>query len=122
MNKKELKQIRNFHGHLGHYVILGYRMGKFAQRRLNIIDVIKAYLPKNPPQSCLLDGLQLSTGCTLGRNEIKVIIRKKLQKVIFYKNNKKLVITLSELARELIKEFKIKKIISTKLNKLFTIN
>ena len=28
MNKKELDRIKNFHGHLGPYVILGYKMGE----------------------------------------------------------------------------------------------
>ena len=74
MNKKELDYIKNFHGHLGPYVILGYKMGKLALKKLKKIDKIIVYLPKNPPQSCLLDGLQLATNCTLGKNKIKLFI------------------------------------------------
>ena len=122
MNKKELDRIKKFHGHLGPYVLLGYKMGILAKKKLTNINTIKILIPKNPPQSCILDGLQLSTNCTLGKNQIKSIKKKNFQKAIFYKNNKKLSITFSNLSKKLINNIDIKKIINTPSNKLFTYN
>jgi len=65
-----------FHGHLGPYIVLGYRIGKYV--RENFCDdpfSLKAeiYCEGKPPQSCLADGVQLSSGCTLGKRNIEII-------------------------------------------------
>jgi formylmethanofuran dehydrogenase subunit E len=65
------------HGHSGPYLNLGIKMGLLA---LEILEV-KGYfdlsteveLEYHTPMSCLIDGLQVSTGCTLGKGNIKVI-------------------------------------------------
>lgn len=68
--------LKTFHGHLGPYVVLGYRMGKLALRVLEseghfgISTEVHSYL--KPPKSCLIDGLQLGSGCTLGKANITV--------------------------------------------------
>lgn len=121
MNKKELNRIKNFHGHLGPYVILGYKMGKLAEKKIKKIKKIIIYLPKNPPQSCIIDGLQLSTNCTFGKNQIKIIKKKNFQKALFY-NNHKITLELTQLSKKIINNYDIKKIINTPLNKLFIIN
>jgi len=101
-------KIRRFHGHLGPYVVLGYRMGKYAKSRLTKIDRIAVQIDQQPPVSCILDGLQLSTGCTLGKNKIELSKSRKFQKAIFYGQNKKIIITLTpELQILLKKSFKL---------------
>jgi len=68
--------LRAFHGHLGPYVVLGYRMGKLALETANseghfgISAVVHS--PLQPPPSCLIDGLQIGSGCTLGKRNIEV--------------------------------------------------
>jgi formylmethanofuran dehydrogenase subunit E len=68
--------IRAFHGHLGPYLVLGYRMGRIALRELDspghfgLSAVVSSLL--TPPQSCLIDGIQLGSGCTLGKRNIEV--------------------------------------------------
>lgn len=79
---------------LGSYVVLGYRMGKYAKSRLTKVDHIIVQIDQRPPVSCILDGLQLATGCTLGKNKIKLIRNKKILKAVFYSKSKKLRITL----------------------------
>lgn len=68
--------LKKFHGHLGPYVVLGYRMGKLALKVLaseGHFDIsAEVYSPLKPPRSCLIDGLQLGSGCTLGKANITV--------------------------------------------------
>ena len=63
-----------FHGHLGPYLVLGIRAGELALRKLKCkkyfgVDV-KVWGAKQKPKSCLIDGLQLSTGATFGKGNI----------------------------------------------------
>ena len=72
---EELELISRFHGHLGAYAILGYRMGQIASRELGEHYKKKravVYTGLKPPVSCLVDGVQLGSGCTLGKGNITV--------------------------------------------------
>jgi formylmethanofuran dehydrogenase subunit E len=67
--------IKTFHGHLGPYLVLGYRMGRIALRELDSaghfgLSVI-VHSRLEPPASCLIDGVQLGSGCTLGKRNIE---------------------------------------------------
>ncbi len=70
------KLLASFHGHLGPYVVLGYRMGRAALEaagcagHFDVSAEIHSFL--EPPRSCLIDGVQLGTGCTLGKRNIEV--------------------------------------------------
>jgi pyrimidine-specific ribonucleoside hydrolase len=62
-----------FHEHLGIYSILGAKMGLRAREYFHVgIDELKiqTFAGSNPPVSCLNDGLQTSTGATLGHGTI----------------------------------------------------
>jgi inosine-uridine nucleoside N-ribohydrolase len=65
-----------FHGHLGPYVVLGYRMGREALGELRSdghFDLnVEVHSALKPPQSCLIDGVQLGSGCTLGKRNIGI--------------------------------------------------
>jgi len=64
-----------FHHHLGIYSILGAKMGILAREILNasLGDLaVESYAGLKPPLSCLTDGLQVSTGSSLGRGAITV--------------------------------------------------
>ena len=63
------------HGHLGIYAIIGVKMGIRAREYFNIgVDdiVVVTYAGLQPPISCMNDGLQVSTGGTLGHGLISV--------------------------------------------------
>ena len=63
------------HGHLGIYAIIGVKMGIRAREYFNIgVDdiVVVSYAGLQPPISCMNDGLQVSTGGTLGHGLISV--------------------------------------------------
>jgi formylmethanofuran dehydrogenase subunit E len=73
--KITLKDGIKFHGHLGPYLVLGILAGELAIKRLRCkkyfgLDVnVRGASQK--PKSCLIDGLQLSTGSTYGKGNIK---------------------------------------------------
>ena len=69
---EELIPLKRFHGHLGPYVVIGYRMGKMARERFQGKMFGVVFTGKHPPMSCLIDGVQFTTGCTMGRNDIFV--------------------------------------------------
>lgn len=62
-----------FHGHLGVFSIVGAKMGIKARELLGVgpdmLDVT-TYAGTKPPYSCLTDGIQVSTGATLGMGTI----------------------------------------------------
>jgi pyrimidine-specific ribonucleoside hydrolase len=65
-----------FHGHLGVFSIVGAKMGIKAREIFNVgpdqLSVL-SFAGTRPPYSCLNDGIQVSTGATLGQGLIKVI-------------------------------------------------
>ncbi|MHC4944668.1 MAG: nucleoside hydrolase [Planctomycetota bacterium] len=67
-------RIKAFHGHLGPYVVIGYRMGRIALRETGSkghFDLnAQVYTQPKPPPSCLIDGVQLGSGCTMGKGNI----------------------------------------------------
>lgn len=63
------------HGHLGIYAIIGVKMGIRAREYFNLgLDdmAVLSFAGQKPPLSCLNDGLQASTGGTLGHGLITV--------------------------------------------------
>ncbi len=76
--RKEWKIVtltNEFHEHLGIYSIIGAKMGLRAREYFNVdIDELKivSYAGNTPPISCLNDGLQVSTGATLGHGTISI--------------------------------------------------
>ena len=88
------------HGHLGIYSLIGVKMGLFA------LDYFKAdahalrirsYAGSIPPLSCLNDGLQISTGATLGRGLITVDTEtRRIPQAEFTCNGKTILVRLKE--------------------------
>lgn len=71
-----LDKAAEFHGHLGPFLAIGVRMGLLAKRTLRSdgfrdLNVI-VNTGDNPPLSCVVDGIQVATGCTLGKGNIAV--------------------------------------------------
>jgi formylmethanofuran dehydrogenase subunit E len=64
-----------FHGHIGPFLAIGLRMGLVATERLGRapmkMRVVVRVMPR-PPRSCVVDGVQYSTGCTMGKANIEI--------------------------------------------------
>jgi len=74
-----LARAARFHGHLGPWLVMGAMIGQDAIRRLGTdgywaIEVMVWLPPERQcqPWSCILDGLQFSTGATLGKQNIRM--------------------------------------------------
>lgn len=74
MTEAEWDALREFHGHLGPWLVLGIKIGRAALAALDArrhfgVEVV-ARCPDAPPPSCLVDGLQWGTGATYGKRNI----------------------------------------------------
>ena len=98
---EELIPLKHFHGHLGPYVVIGYRMGRLARERFSGKMTAVVFTGSHPPMSCLIDGIQFTTGCTLGKNNI--VVRDGHQPVVhFIDSTKTLEIRLVDSERQRI--------------------
>ena len=74
VDRELLDRLRAFHGHLGPFAMLGYRAGRLALDRLGAPSHFgisaRVTCPDHTPPSCFADGIQYSTGCTLGKGNI----------------------------------------------------
>ena len=88
---QELKNIEQFHGHIGPYAVIGYRMGKIANEKLGKDPFNKkaqVWTGSVPPMSCVIDGIQMSSGCTIGKGNLK-LLSGKIPKALFLTNDGK---------------------------------
>jgi formylmethanofuran dehydrogenase subunit E len=71
-----IEDLAAFHGHLGPFIVLGYRMGRYAKRHFCSDPFqmsVAVYCSAVPPESCIADGIQIGSGCTLGKRNIEII-------------------------------------------------
>lgn len=75
MEWKAVVMTDEFHGHLGVFSIVGAKMGTLARIYFGVgydeLEVVSSAGSK-PPYSCLNDGIQVSTGATLGMGTISL--------------------------------------------------
>lgn len=73
--KRLLKEAVKFHGHLGVFLVLGLKAGLYANEILGENNVkMHACIETEsfPPFSCFVDGVQVTTGCTMGKRNIEL--------------------------------------------------
>ncbi len=98
-----IEYARKLHGHVGPFLVIGLKMGAAAKKALKISDTECTHLtaevtvPLHPPFSCLLDGIQVSTTCTIGNQRLQVKNSKTIQATFTrQKDAKKVKITLTQ--------------------------
>jgi len=88
--KDILKKAAEFHGHLGPFLTIGVRMGLLAKQTLKSNGFSDLSVTVNtgnkPPLSCVVDGIQVATGCTLGKGNITVTNLSELSAVFHAKH------------------------------------
>ena len=72
-----LRKAEDFHGHLGPFLALGVRMGLIGVRELRVKGNeeelrITVMLKYSVPFSCVTDGIQVATKCTIGNKKLKL--------------------------------------------------
>ena len=68
-----LRQAARFHGHLGPWLVLGMQAGAYARRKLAASPFelsARVFCPAGTPYTCFVDGVQFSSGCTMGKGNI----------------------------------------------------
>jgi len=90
-----IKEAAEFHGHLGPYLVLGLLAGEYAIAKLGCnrhfgIEV-SVWGAGKRPKSCLIDGLQLATGATYGKGNIRKFNGEKIKIKISSSENKKFI-------------------------------
>ncbi len=101
-----LRQAVAFHGHLGPHLVLGLRMGLLAKNLLNGTPFTmraEIHTQTTPPLSCILDGIQVSSGCTLGKGNITVKEDRTIYG-IFLTDSRKIKISVKKEILNLIRE------------------
>ena len=73
-----VRKAAEFHGHLGPFLVIGVRMGLIGVRELEAKENdgklrVTAMLKHHVPFSCVIDGIQVVTKCTLGNQRLKLI-------------------------------------------------
>jgi len=94
-NNLDLDALKEFHGHLGPYLVAGARMGLIANEELSSDKLEKYCIVRcsKPPMSCLIDGIQFTSGCTYGTGRI-VATSEEIPEAIFTYKDKELRIKL----------------------------
>lgn len=99
----ELEALQRFHGHLGVYVTLGLRMGAIGRRAFGHYKGLHAVVRSRPepPMLCVVDGIQFSSGCTMGKGNIAVEPAREPE-ALFEKEGRRIRISLKPGRRERI--------------------
>jgi formylmethanofuran dehydrogenase subunit E len=88
-----IEKAADFHGHIGPFLVVGVRMGNLATKILcTTEDSISQVITKTPlatPFSCVLDGIQATTSCTIGNRKLHIKNSKQEIKAIFTQKNSK---------------------------------
>ena len=93
------------HGHLGIYATIGVKMGIFAREKLGNPHHMKviSFAGNTPPISCMNDGLQVSTGATIGHGLITIEANAEAYPgAIFIAEGKKIELKLKDKYAEII--------------------
>ena len=74
---KDMEKAVDFHGHLGPFLVVGVRMGIIGLKQLEARQGDTALratvsLKRSVPFSCVIDGIQVTTKCTIGNAKLKI--------------------------------------------------
>lgn len=94
-----------FHGHLGPFLVLGLKAGSravelFGRDPFNLKAIVT--LRKKIPYTCFLDGIQFSTGCTLGKGNIEVLKGDGIKVKFIHRDGELTLIVRDEILKEAI--------------------
>ena len=130
-----LKKAVEFHGHLGPYLVLGLLAGELALKEIGAHKYfnlkVLVYGANIRPKSCLIDGLQLSTGATYGKGNIQKYRAKTIKILVSNKNNgkritlminKQLINRLNELKGHAESELLAKQLLKMSRDRIFTLS
>jgi formylmethanofuran dehydrogenase subunit E len=103
-----LERAAEFHGHLGPFLTIGVKMGLIGLEKIGLQKggslIVEASLPLRTPFSCIIDGLQITTQCTIGNRKLSLRDSEKIQAEFRRKDSgQKIVIALNQSIFEKLK-------------------
>lgn len=103
-----VEKATEFHGHLGPFLVIGVRMGLIGLKKLDAKPndkqlSVTASLPLHVPFSCIIDGLQVTTKCTVGNQKLTVKNSEEIQAEFKRGSSRGMVVALSDSAFEKLK-------------------
>jgi len=105
-----VREAVDFHGHLGPFLVIGVRMGLMGLRELKARKgdpklQATAILKQAPPFSCTIDGIQVTTQCTVGNGKLKLKNKPEVISAVFKLNRERQVtVTLKPTKYEELKK------------------
>jgi len=99
--KNLIEEASDFHGHLGPFLVIGVRMGLIGLRELELKKgaeklQVRALLKYSVPFSCVLDGIQVTTGCTLGNQKLTLKNSPGIEAEFLLPNKKQVTVTVNQ--------------------------
>lgn len=72
-----VQKAADFHGHMGPFLVVGVRMGIVGLQKLGVRrgdDSLSAtvFVEPSVPFSCAIDGIQVTTKCTIGNGKLRL--------------------------------------------------
>jgi len=103
-----LERAEEFHGHLGPFLVIGVRIGLVGLDEIEAAEdsslTVAASLPLRVPFSCIIDGLQITTRCTIGNQKLSVKDSSEIRAEFKRKNDgRKVVVALNQRMFEKLK-------------------
>lgn len=124
-NRKEkleevLSKAVEFHGHLGPFLILGVKMGLVGLRELRVNvgnSELRTTIVTKPsvPFSCIIDGIQVTTQCTVGNGRLKIRDSSEIIAAEFRILNNVVVVTLNPAMRKELEKAVLKEVSREKM-------
>jgi len=120
-----VKKAEEFHGHLGPFLAVGVRIGQIGLRELGLGEQtgplrIRLKVLLSVPYSCVVDGIQISTKCTVGNQRLQLQSAEKIEaKFLNLNNGQSVTVSLQPAIFAMLKEQIIGKNLSAqKLSRL----
>ena len=112
-----IKRATGFHGHLGPFLVIGVRMGIIGVRELEAKDNgnalrVTAMLKYSVPFSCVIDGIQVATRCTIGNQKLKLINSSGIRAEFELQQREKVTVTVNPTAFNRLKSRLLSKNVS----------
>jgi len=99
----------DFHGHLGPFLVIGVRMGIIGMRELGLMSGnderlrVMVYLKYSVPISCVVDGLQVTTRCTIGNQKLKIVGSSDIAAKLMLNNGKEVTVAVDSAVYDRLK-------------------
>jgi len=137
--RKQIRKASEMHGHLGAFLVIGVRIGETAKQILKVENQqsrelrVSVKVPLQIPFSCILDGIQSTTHCTIGNQRLNAKQSRQTITAQFKTTNSDNTLTITvnpKIVKELIdkiskgtpSEILAETIVSTPRNQLFKLD